>query len=364
MISPDGSPAASLATSWTATDSGKTYTFELRDDATWHNGKPVTADSINYHIQDVSVTVAGPHTIKMQLKAAYSPFPTLVAKPLFLPGLVGFGPYKVGRIRLKGDAVNYLKLIPMNGRGPNREYRFYRTETLAVTAYKVGDVDRLEDMSSPHDLTSWGNTQIVATPQHGRIISLFFNMNHPLLKEKSFRQALAYGVPPLAGDRALSPIPNTSWAFTDKVKKYAYTPATVAKLLAATKKPTEADPLILTTFLPYLETADTIAASWRELGIATQVRVESTVPSEYQVLLSAQDVPPDPDQYPFWHSTQTNTNITHYVNVKIDKLLEDGRQTTDLEARKKYYADFQRHIVEDIPAFTLVYGTVYAISRK
>ncbi|HLD24400.1 MAG TPA: hypothetical protein VJB96_00640, partial [Patescibacteria group bacterium] len=77
----------------------------------------------------------------------------------------------------------------------------------------------------------------------------------------------------------------------------------------------------------------------------------------------AQDVPSDPDQYPFWHSTQSQTNVTGYSNVKIDKLLEDGRSELDQEKRKLIYADFQRRLVEDAPAIFLYYAKLYSIKR-
>ena len=109
--------------------------------------------------------------------------------------------------------------------------------------------------------------------------------------------------------------------------------------------------------------AQSIADSWTAVGLPTNVKVISTVSPDYQVLLSAQDVPPDPDQYPLWHSTQTQTNITAYANVKIDKLLEDGRRELDTDTRKKIYADFQRRIADELPAIFLHYITSYTIHR-
>jgi len=81
------------------------------------------------------------------------------------------------------------------------------------------------------------------------------------------------------------------------------------------------------------------------------------------VLLSAQDIPIDPDQYIFWHSTQANTNITGLVNAKIDKLLEDGRMEQDQEKRKKIYIDFQKRLVDELPALFLYYPTSYTVTR-
>ena len=102
------------------------------------------------------------------------------------------------------------------------------------------------------------------------------------------------------------------------------------KLLASTPLASASSQLILSTFPAYLDTAQTIANSWNAQGIKTTVKVENSLVPNFQVFLFAQDLPPDPDQYPLWHSTQTTTNITGYVNVKIDKLLEDGKRRVGL----------------------------------
>lgn len=135
------------------------------------------------------------------------------------------------------------------------------------------------------------------------------------------------------------------------------------RLFGITREGSSSAHLTISTFAPYLSDAQTIAWSWTTLGIPTDVRVENSVPDNYQVLLSAQDVPPDPDQYPLWHSTQGATNITKYANVKIDKLLEDGRQELDINKRKAIYADFQRYLTEDVPAAFLYYAKSYTITR-
>lgn len=364
---PDGAASPALAERWEATDSGKTFTFHLRGDLRWHNGKPVEAKDVNYNIKNVTLTVIDPHTLRATLNNSYSPFVSLVSKPIFQSGLRGFGPYKLASIRLNGDTVSYIKLVGndlFDGiKRKTKEYRFYRTEAAAVLAFKLGEVDRLDELSSPYDLAAWGTTKVEKHVKYNHIVSLFFNLNDSLLADKTFRQALAYGVPKLEGESAVSPIPKTSWAYTDKVKKYAYDPAQVKKLFGSAKAASEEAQLKLSAFPQYADEAQAIADSWTKLGIPAEVRIVNFLPSDYQVLLSAQEVPPDPDQYPLWHSTQTQTNTTGLANVKIDKLLEDGRQELDVTARKKIYADFQRYLVEDAPAVFLHYQTVYSVSR-
>lgn len=363
-IAADGSVQSALATSWEATNSGKTYLFTLQEDVSWQGGKELLAKDVNYNIRSVTFTPLGDHTLQATLENAYSPFPTLVAKPIFLPGLRGVGAYRVARIQLKGDRVVYLKLLPVDdARLPAKEYRFYRTEATLIEGYKMGDIDILKDVSREAALGNWGRLNVVEEIHYNRVVALFFNLGNQVLGEKNVRHGLAYAVPEFGEEHAFSPISKTSWAYTDHVKKFGFDLDKAEGLLSAAGIATASAELTITTFAPYLERAQAIANSWTALGVKTNVKVENVVPEDYQVLLTAQELPPDPDQYPFWHSTQTQTNITGYVNVKIDKLLEDGRQIQDREERKIIYGDFQRRLVEDAPAIFLYYPKTYTIRR-
>ncbi len=364
-LAPDGSALPALAERWEATDSGKTYVFYLRSDAKWQTGRPIVATDINYNIRSVQFSALNPHALKVSLGAAYSPFPTLLAKPVFLSGLRGTGPYGVQKIQLNGDKVIRLRLAPLGDRIlPILEYAFYKTEAAAHTAFQLGDIDELDDVTSLNSLKGWGEVTITPHVKYNQIVALFFNVKEQELKERNFRQGLAYAIPDFSYERAVSPISKTSWAYTDKIRQYKFDALQAKRLLGTTKIASESGGLTLTTLPPYVETAQAIADSWTALGIHTQVRVENSVPSSFQVLLAAQELPPDPDQYPFWHSTQTQTNVTGYdTNVKIDKLLEDGRQELDQEQRKKIYADFQRRLVEDVPAVFLYYPQTYTVRR-
>ncbi|MBA3234757.1 MAG: peptide ABC transporter substrate-binding protein, partial [Chloroflexi bacterium] len=45
-IGPAGTIVPDLAERWSVDDSGKEWTFFLRDDARWHDGEPVTVDDV------------------------------------------------------------------------------------------------------------------------------------------------------------------------------------------------------------------------------------------------------------------------------------------------------------------------------
>src|SRR5574341_2647848 len=68
-IAADGMATPSLATSWEATDSGKTFLFHLRNDLVWHDGKKVEAEDVNYNIRSVKFTPMDPTTIRVTLEA-------------------------------------------------------------------------------------------------------------------------------------------------------------------------------------------------------------------------------------------------------------------------------------------------------
>ena len=365
-VGSDGTVSPGLATCWEATESGKIYTFTLNPNVIWHTNKPVVASDINYNIRTVTFTALNTHTLQATLDAPYSPFPLLVSKPILQSGLQGFGLYKIDRIQLKGDAIQYLRLIPtVNTTAPAKEFRFYRTEALAILAFKEGEIDRIENLSTDQFIPKWKQINIQETVVYQRMIVLLFNLRNPALKDdKSIRQALAYGIPDNTEERAYSPISKTSWAYTDSVKKYLYDPQKAKKMLGATKVATDSASLTITTFSQYLAVAQKIADSWSSLGKQTSVKVVNAVPDDFEILLTAQEMPIDPDQYSFWHSTQTQSNKTGYVNVKIDKLLEDGRQELNQEKRKKLYIDFQKRLVEDAPAIFLYYPKTYTITRK
>ena len=365
-VGSDGKAIPALATSWEATESGTLYTFHLKEGVTWQNKKPVVASDINYNITNVTFTALDTHTIQVKLPSAFSPFTILVSKPIFQENLTGFGDYSIHTIRLKGDRITYLKLSSTgNTELPAIEYRFYRNESQAVLAYKLGEIDELSGISDiDPGLEKWKNTAIQKTINKNRIITLYFNVKDPIMKDKQVRQMLAYAVPDLGYARAYSPIATTSWAYTDDMKHYSTDLPQAKKLLDSTKMGTSSAELTITTYSQYLAIAQQLVKAWQDdLGLKINIRVANTTGEPYQMLLSAQDIPTDPDQYVYWHSTQVYTNISGFSNPKIDKLLEDGRIEQDQNKRKQFYIDFQRRLVEEIPALFLYYPTIYSITR-
>lgn len=363
-LSVDGSVKPGLASSWTISDDGKTYVFTLDPSLRWHDSTPISPADITYNFQDVEMS-AGQGTVTYRLKEPFAPFLSAVARPLLKKNRYGTKDFRlVDTQSYSGD----LQSLTLENQTERRIYKFYPTESSAITAFRLGEVNQAEGLSLVPDTYRRDPSNVVQTDSNsdGKQSVLFFNNNDSLLSSKSTRQALAYAIrdKSFGHTRTISPISQASWAYNEFVKPYDYDPVHAKTLLAQDVKDPSTVKLELKTTLQYLDVAENIAQSWRDtLGIGVDVKVVSTMSSDYQVLLADFTPPIDPDQYSLWHSTQ-GTNFTHFNNLKIDKLLEDSRRTLDPKLRKSIYEDFQRFLLEDCPAVFLFKSDSYTLSRK
>lgn len=362
-LSQSGEATSSIALDWEIKDEGKTYIFNLRNGLLWHDGTKFKASDINYNLKDVTFTPITDNLLKITLKEPFSPLPTILSRPIFKRGLIGLGPYRVQKLKLKGDKFSSISLEPLVENLPFIEFKFYPNEEAALTAFKLGEVSVLERISQASEFSSWPNVIITQQTYYNFNVILFYNTRLPFLQKKAVRQALAYAIPSLSEETSLGPLNPKSWAYNSVVKNFTQNLQLAESLLDKEGLATTSSELTLSTFSSFLPIAQKIASSWQSLGIKTNIKVENSLPADFDVLLVSQEIPADPDQYHLWHSTQA-TNITGFSSPKIDKLLEDGRRTSDKGKRLKIYQDFQRYLVEEAPAVFLYHPKLYTVERK
>ena len=359
-VSKDGQVKPLLAQSWQTKNGGREYIFTLKDNLFWNDGTPLVAKDINYHFSDVATTNLGNKKVKFQLKQPFSPFPSIVSRPVFKKGLIGTGEYRVSSIKTNGQIVEKLVLTSTKNK---IIFRFYPTEEVLKTAFKLGEVNIIKDISQPGNLTKWKNVKTEKEVKQDEFTAIFFNTQNPKFAEKSVRQALAYALKKNWPNRALTPINPWSWAFNAGVKKYEFNLAKARQLLEKTgQNQSRLKQIELITVPSLFPVAEEIKQDWQALGITTQIKALTNLDEGFEVLLISQKVAADPDQYLLWHSTQ-KTNLSRYKSPKLDKLLEEGREIADIEKRKQIYQDFQRFLVEDTPAIFLFHPTLYTLSR-
>ncbi len=377
-IDANGSASAGLAAYWSISPDGKTFLFHLKPGLHWQDGSRLISRDIKYQFHDAVFSYPDDQTISVALKDAFSPLPVLLSHPVlkvinsrFLSGtkLIGAGNYTIHGFKTNGDQLDTMDLYPVDMKSdlPILKYFFYPSVSQIKTSFKLGLLDEIEDIGvDPADLNSWPDAQIVAEVLHNRYIGVFFNTQDPYLSGadgKNLRLALTYAIDKSRWpNRAIGPINPDSWAFNPDIKKYDYDLTKAVDLVKKVGKLPST--LRLSTVPSYFDIADQVKNDWSKLNIKTEISVSPDIPSNFQILLVAQAIPLDPDQYNLWHSTQDITNLTHLNNPRIDKLLEDGRKTYDQNARQKIYQDFQKYLVEEDPAVFLFYPPIYTVYKK
>jgi len=378
----DGQPAPALVEEWKVLDEGCeneedkgcTYIFTLRDNLFWQDGTPVTTQSLNYSFKDVETKVIDDKTVQFTLKSPFTPFPTLLSEPALKKGYIGTGEYKLRKVK---ERSGYLESVILEGPKDTYVVKFYPSITTIKTAFMLGEVDEMINLfKNPFEFEDLWNesVEVMSTTNTNQYIALFLNMDDPLFYSetdqsgrKNFRQALAYAtVKPTDSSRVYGPISNTCWAYNPDLKPYNYDPQRARELLEKSQGGGSVNSvsLRLSTTQAFLPQAEEIKRNWEEtLGIKVEVQVINTVPENFQVLLASQEIPPDPDQYSLWHSTQTK-RFTHYQSPRVDKLLEVARQEQDPEKREEYYYDFQKFFVEESPVIFISYPQTYTVKRK
>ena len=374
-VAPDGTIKPELAASWDVLDKGKTYRFHLKPGKYFNDGLEVTSDTINYNFSDVTEIKQNKYTVLFKLKDAYAPFLVTVSRPLFDKGFSGVGEYNIEKIKVIDNFVQSVTLISKTNRQNIINYEFYPSEEALRMAYLLGEVSEINGISYNvlHNfaIQNFPNTTVTKTADYSQLVTLFFNNDDGDLSNKKTRLALTYALPDSfsEGKRSYSLYSPLSHYYNNeldrKTQDFAHAkllllPDTTSSLSGEAKPPSL---VTIKTFKRYHPVANEIAAAWKNLGIATKIEDVDGIPSNYQIFLGEFTIPKDPDQYTLWHTNEPN-NITHYKNLRIDKLLEDGRKTVNEDQRKKVYADFQKFLLEDAPATFLYFPYEYDVKRK
>lgn len=385
-IKDNGEIIAKAADKFSIDSTETLYEIRIKPNLIWHDSKIFTAEDVNYNFKEVEKKILDQNTLQFHLKEPFSPFYSLLTQPLFKKGLIGLGSYKLGRINFEGETIESLELLPSKVREEitwPEEFpheltkqiedktkliiKFYPTSEMVKKALKLGEISVALGLKNSQTLSDKYYENIPIT-DYSHVVALFLNTKDPLLKDKGLRQALAFSIPKDIFKnlvRATGPIPPISWAYNSKTKSYEEDLNAAKELLGKTNTASEGAKtrIVLSTFPQYNEIAKKIASNWQKLGLSVDVSTQTMIPPNYQALLFSQEIPSDPDQYLFWHSTQPG-NLTGYTSARNDKLLEDARRIIDIDARKQKYFDFQKYLVEDNPAIFLFYPTIYTTIRK
>lgn len=273
------------------------------------------------------------------------------------------------------------------------EFKFYGTEDELIEAFHKNQVDSLAFVSGANlqrlKFKSRVEVQQLKMP---RYYALFFNQSESkALSDKNVRLALNYATDRISiinntvdGKAFLvnSPMIPGILDINANVRTYDYDLDQAASVLKAggwtLPAPTasESEPILqkskdnrlelritTSTWSELTTVAQQVKEQWEKLG--AKVTVESLPISQlqevirersYQILLFGEILTPDPDPFSLWHSSQREGlggNLALYSNKTADKLLEEARGTLNPLERAQKYDEFQKVLIEDIPAVFL-----------
>ncbi len=366
---PDGKILPAAAKYWRIQDNDKTYVFYLDKNKKFTDGSTLTSKNIEYNFKDVNAVRPVEDVIVFKLKEGFSPFLSSASRPIFKKGFVGLGEYRIKDVKLNSGFVQQITLSKVSNPLQTISYQFYPSSKALKTAYALGEIDRaygLMDISIENTTFSdFPNTSVSREINYNQLITLFYNNKDSVLSDKKIRGALSYAIPSSFenGKRTYSPISAKSSYFVDYYVQLEDLDHARKLLDDSSASNSSKLKLSIKTMPKYKSIAEEIAKSWKKIGVDAQIEETSGLPSSFQIFLGDFNIPKDPDQYILWHSDQNN-NITGYKNLRIDKLLEDGRKTSDQNERKKIYNDFQKYLIDDHPASFLYFPYEYHLTRK
>ena len=297
LVALDGelTPTPDLAESWTVSDDNKVYSFQLVDNATWHDGEPFTSADVKFTFENVlfnyhSRTKAGlggvveaietpdDHTVVFRMAEPYGPLlqrldvteAPILPMHIFETGgdpnehsanlqPVGTGPYRFvdysqdDTITLERNADYFKHGLPKIERLIFRVIPDSNTQLLALEQGEVDYVNRIP-LADVERLRGQGDITLVDSstgPGGGNcIVTMSFNLERPALQPLEVRQAIAHAIDRNRmvdqvlfglGHVAEAPISSAiGWAHGEgNLAGYAYDPAKAKALLDAAGQPPE-----------------------------------------------------------------------------------------------------------------------------
>lgn len=368
-VTADGKVEPDASEKWHLENDGKTYVFTLKKNIFFSDGRRLTSDLVSYDFKEVQIKRADKYTIAFTLRDPYAPFLVTVSRPLFRDGLTGIGEFRISDVKLNGNFVETLSIISRKNRFHVETYKFYPSEDAVKMAFALGEITKMEGLSDDiFKKTSFSKYPAVHSSKainYTKLVTLFYNTQDSLLSDKKMRSGLTYALPDSfpEGERAYTPFSKNSYFYNKDLFVRKQDLAHAKLLIDTAYSGTESAKFTIKTLDKYKKTAEIVAAAWRKVGVNTKIEIVDTRPAVFQLYLGDFTIPKDPDQYSLWHSDQNN-NITKYKNLRIDKLLEDGRKTVDLNERRSIYEDFQKYLIDDSPASFLYFPYEFNIEKS
>lgn len=384
-----------LAESWETSEDGLTWTFALRDDVKWHNGRDFVADDVVFSYKRIideelsnayrfatveDVTAPDERTVEITLT---QPTPSLLANLGSFKGMaivakenvadiarepIGTGPFAFSEYA-PGDSLEIVRNddwwggdVPLDG----VRFTFVPEPTVALTNVQGGEAQWTDNLP-PQQVSSLQdgdelNVEAVPSNDYWYFAA---NQARPPFDDPKVRRALAYGIDreeiTEAAKFGLATVNQTAIP-EDSEYYFDYAPyerdvdkakSLLAEAGVSGRLPME---LIVTNEFPETVTSGQVMQDQlKEIGVDVEVRtldfaawLDAQGKGDFDAFLLGWlgNIDPDDFYYAQHHSTGTN-NFQKYANPEVDEALDAARAETDEDARQELYDQAVKRIVDD-----------------
>ncbi len=423
----EGNMVPCLATEWSGSEDGKTWTFTLRDDVKFSNGNDMTPELVKASLErtiemsnrvpeffDIDNIEIDGQNIIFHLNRANANMAGCLADPLFLimdtsidnsniamEGPVCTGPYAFQSFNPDGDTVVVRNEYYWDGEVPNDSVtlRIIGDQSTRSMALQTGEIDVAYNLKTENLFDFEGNDAFnIQSLESLRSTYAFMNQNGAL-GDLALRQALLRGLDKETYTSVLleggatpgkAPVPPTlDYGYDELNDENAYDPEGAKQILADAGyadvdgdgyvEDPEGNPIEL-TFVYYDSRAElgvyaqAAQASLKEIGINIKLDCVS-----YETMLDRRDSGQydlliwnvlvantgDPENYlrENWYSQSVN-NTAGYANDEVDSLLDELATTMDTDARKDLIIKIQQDIMDDAATVFFGYENTFLISKS
>ncbi len=420
----DGTMEYRLARSVEQT-SPTTYEIELRDNAFFHDGEPVTARDVEYTfmtLDEVGSPLAGlneriktfeiidDHRFVLELEKPHAPFENDLGMGIVprhiceghssCPGEpVGAGPFRFAE--RNGELYFAFEAFEDHFEGPptieRLVFRVIRDDNARMLALLGQTADLVQNAVPPLMLPVVEEAEgfdMETAPSFGYTY-LAFNLEHPKLSDQKVRQAIAYAID---RDQIIeykyrgTARPSTGllvpehWAYEPDVRTYGYDPDRARELLdEAGYTSVDGEPRMRLEFKVSANNfrrslAQLMAQQLAEVGIEVRVRAfewgtffDDIRSRNFEMTTLQWPSVQEPDLFRWiFHSENIPTadaraagaNRGAYRNDRVDELLDQGRVETDQEKRRAIYGEVQQILAEELPYISLWHPDNVAVLRE
>ncbi len=409
-----GEVVLDLADSIQESEDGLRYVVKIKDDARFHDGKPVTSEDIAFTVDKVqNPIIKSPHKVEWEgvdVEITGTKELTFVLKkpfPLFMETLslgiipkhiwknlnedqfslsdlnvraIGAGPYMLQKVVTESGIPTELQLEAFKHYTLGRPYlqtitiSTYQNEKYLLKAFTDGDIQRVHGISPEKITTLSVATSSIKTSLLPRTFAVFFNPNKATpLADKNVRLALQMAIDKERIVREVfygyGKTLNGPYPFDANQGTSEYNPEKARELLLTNKTIKKASSTLeisLTTANTdeMKKVAELIKSDWQKIGVDASIKIYDVSDlnqniikdRDFQVLLFGAITQTPSDLYAFWHSSQRTypgLNISNYVSKTLDQNLEILRESRDETEKLSAYDQVVKEFKEEIPGIFL-----------